>query len=155
MEIKNTDLKSLLGGFGTQAESQVNVSELEKELKVQFPQAYKEILILGEELHLGPIEGRKTKGIHVNFHAISTPHFEHVSQTVREAYEELLDDNSNWDRIIPIADTGCGDQLCLDYRNSMNPLVLLYHIDMISEENPFTIEAESMDDLVSRASTPN
>lgn len=152
MKANQIELKPLLGGFAVAPESTTNVIALENELGVVFPESYKQILALGEELHLGPVEGRNDKDLHFNFHAITTPHFEHVSQTVREAYDELLDDNPKWENIIPIGDTGSGDQVCLDYRHSKDPIVVLYHLENLTCENPFTIEAESIDDLISRAS---
>jgi len=55
------------------------------------------------------------------------------SQNVFEAIEDLADQLPA--RVIPVAGTGSGDFICLDYRNSANPSVVFWNHNRVVAES--------------------
>ncbi len=133
---------------GCRAEPPGVARSLERHLGVVFPETLKRVWLIEDEPTI-QISGSYCESSIFGLFALETPHFEFVSQTIRDACESNI-----WDLkrgLVPIGGEGNGDMLVLDYRTRADPTVLKFDHEIgYRTDEPFYYLAGDFDEFVDR-----
>jgi len=137
------------------------VNALERKEKIRLPNEYCKFIMNhnGASLYIDSFDFYDNVQKRKSYESIAFIKFENISETICDLLAQTTNDINEPDvfkwynyfeaRVIPFGDTGGGDFICFDYRQSDNPTVILWCHDNYDENwNRFSFIANSFEEFI-------